>query len=64
MHPRSELIEDEMAYISADYKAVQQLRAALMSDIEVNTQVVDDSEIVLSEDALTLFFNRLLYNQL
>jgi len=35
-----------------------------MNDIKVNRQVVDDSEIVLSEDALTLFFNRLLYNQL
>jgi cardiolipin synthase len=64
LHPRSELIEDEMAYISADYKAAQQLRTALMNDIKVNRQVVDDSEIVLSEDALTLFFNRLLYNQL
>jgi cardiolipin synthase A/B len=64
LHPRSELIEDEMAYISADPKAAQQLRVALIHDIQTNTLVKDDSEIVLSEDPLTLFFNRLLYNQL
>lgn len=64
IHPRSEIIEDEMAYVSADLKGAQSLRQALINDIRENTTIVDDSEIVLSNDPLMMFVNRIFYNQL
>lgn len=64
IHPRSELIEEEMAYLVTDVKANAKLKAALQQDIATNTQVKEDSEIQLSEDYLSKFINRLLYNQL
>lgn len=64
IHPRSELIEEEMAYLVTDQKANLKLRSALQNDIDSNQQIKEDGEIKLSEDFLSKFINRLLYNQL
>lgn len=64
IHPRSEIIEDEMAYLITDLKANERLRKALEQDIKSNYQIKEDSEIKLTEDYLSQFINRLLYNQL
>lgn len=64
IHPRSELIEEEMAYLISDVKANAKLKSALQNDIVTNTQIKEDSEIKLSDDYLSKFINRLLYNQL
>lgn len=64
IHPRSELIEEEMAYLITEPKANLKLRSALQNDIDTNQQIKEDSEIKLSEDYLSKFINRLLYNQL
>lgn len=64
LHPRSELLEDEMSYIFASPVAAQQLRVALMNDIKQNIRVVNDDQLAITDDSLTMFINRLLYNQL
>lgn len=64
IHPRSELIEDEMAYLISDLRANTRLRKALENDIKSNYQIKEDTEIKLTEDYLSQFINRLLYNQL
>lgn len=64
LHPRSELLEDEMAYIFVGAPEANGLRVAIQNDIKNNIQVKDDSEITLASEELMMFINRLFYNQL